>query len=147
MNIRARFGLLTFLACVLAATFVLAQEHHDRGCPASGAPCTKILAVVAAPPFLVPAGPMQFITAAALGAAAVPLSPPSGATLAWVCVEVAGVRYRDDGPAPTSLVGIPWVPTSASLPLCQWYSGPLNQVSFIALSGSPTMDIAYYYVN
>lgn len=71
-------------------------------------------------------------------------SVPVGATIAEICVETAGIRYRDDGTAPTTSVGIPVEPTSTS-PLCYAYSIiPLSQVQFIAISGSPVVDVSFY---
>lgn len=88
------------------------------------------------------AGATQFITAGTL-AAATPLTVPNGASIAEICVETAGVRYRDDGVAPTASVGIPIVGTSTA-PACFAYAGPLSAIQFIAISGSPTMDVAFY---
>lgn len=134
------------LAC-LAGLWILparAQTHRDKGCATP--PCTVIAGV--APIYIYDsAGPNQFISAATL-ASATSLTVPTGATIAQICVETAGVRYRDDGTAPTSSVGIPALPQSSSIPACFPYSGPLGQIQFIAISGgSPTMDISYYYAN
>jgi hypothetical protein len=157
-----------------------------------------------------PSGPMQFISAGSLATAA-GLTVPPGTAIVEICVETAGVRYRDDGAqffgsisgttltvktvtlgtiaigqavgdrmgnisagttitggsglswtvnnsqttaneiifagtAPTALVGIPIV-ASASAPFCWQYDGPSSIVRFIAISGSPTMDIGFYYQN
>jgi len=65
--------------------------------------------------------------------------PPS-ATMAYLQAETADVRWRDDGGAPTASIGniavhgIPGV----------LYSGTLSQIQFIALSGSPLLDVAFY---
>ena len=88
------------------------------------------------------AGASQFISASTL-ASATGLTVPTGAAIAEICVETAGVRYRDDGTAPTATVGIPVVATS-SAPACFQYAGPLSAIQFILISGSPTMDISYY---
>lgn len=93
------------------------------------------------------AGTSQFISAGTL-ASATPLTLPTTIqtpTSAMICVETAGVRYRDDGTAPTASVGIPLVPVSSTVPTCNMYFGPLSKIQFIAISGSPTMDISYYY--
>lgn len=90
------------------------------------------------------AGLMQSISAGTL-AAATNLSPPLGATVAQICVETAGVRYRDDGTSPTASVGMPAV--AGTNPYCFQYAGPLTQVQFILISGSPTMDVSYYVAN
>ena len=70
------------------------------------------------------------------------LTVPTGATVAEICVETAAVRYRDDGTAATSSLGIP-----VSVGSCFAYSGPLSALSFTAQSGSPTLDISYYRAN
>lgn len=96
------------------------------------------------------AGPMQALSAAQLAAAiGLPGIPTTakGAMIAEICVETAGIRYTDDGTTtPTASVGIPVVPTSTT-PTCFQYAGPLSSFKAILISGSPTMDIAYYYAN
>ena len=135
----------SLVALLCAAPFSIApaeaQTHHDS---CSTPPCTIIQGVV--PIYLYKsAGPDQYISAAAL-ATATSLSPPASATIANICVETAGVRYRADGTAPTSVVGTPLVATS-SAPACFQYAGPLNAIQFIAISGSPTMDVSYLAAN
>src|SRR5271154_2814467 len=68
------------------------------------------------------------------------LTPPTGATIAQICVETAPVRYRDDGIAQTASVCIP-----LAAGWCGPYAGPLSAIQFIAQSGSPTIDVSYYY--
>ena len=75
---------------------------------------------------------------------AINLTVPTGARIAEICVEVASVRYRDDGTAPTSSVGVLVAPLSSSIPNCFQYSGGLTAIQFIAVSGSPIIDVAYY---
>lgn len=65
---------------------------------------------------------------------------PTGATMAMLQAETANVRYRDDGTAPTSSVGMQIV--SGQNPIL--YSGTLSAVEFIAASGSPVLDVAFY---
>jgi hypothetical protein len=36
------------------------------------------------------------------------------------------------------------VVATSSAPACFPYAGPLSAIQFIAISGSPTMDISYY---
>lgn len=96
------------------------------------------------------AGPMQALSAGQLASAVgLPGIPTTsrGAMIAEICVETAGIRYTDDGTTtPTASVGIPVVPTSTT-PTCFQYAGPLSAFKAILISGSPTMDIAYYYAN
>ena len=72
-------------------------------------------------------------------AAATNLMVPAGTTIAQICVEGAGVRYRDDGIAPTALLGIPVAAGS-----CFSYSGIMTQIQFVAQSGAPTIDVSFY---
>lgn len=75
-------------------------------------------------------------------------SVPAGATIAEICVSTAGVRYRDDGTAPTTTTGIPATPGSTTSPNCFAYSiKPLSKSQWIAASGSPVMDILFYKLN
>ena len=108
-----------------------AQSHRD----ASG----TILGGFAPIYLYVSAGTPQFGISVATATA---LSAPSGATLAQVCVENAAIRYRDDGIAPTSAIGMP-----VSSGTCFQYSGPLGAIQFIAQAGSPTIDVLYYKAN
>lgn len=65
---------------------------------------------------------------------------PPGATTAFIQAEVANVRYRDDGGAPTTgignlvIAGIPGI----------FYAGKLASLQFIGASGSPLLDVAFY---
>ena len=70
---------------------------------------------------------------------------PAGATIIEVCVETAEVRYRDDGTAPTTSLGMPVAPLSSTVPFCYQYAAtPLSQLQFIAVSGSPVLDVLFY---
>src|SRR5450432_2525749 len=72
------------------------------------------------------AGPSQMgLPVSALTA----LIAPAGATIAQICVETSGVRYRDDGIAPTAASGQPVAAGSCS------YAGSLSSLQFIAQSG------------
>jgi hypothetical protein len=71
--------------------------------------------------------------------AATYLTPPTGATVAFISVGGAGVRYRDDGTAPTATVGVP-VASGSQLQ----YSGPLSIVQFIQQAAGAILDISYY---
>lgn len=71
--------------------------------------------------------------------AATALTVPAGATIAYVSVSGAAVRWRDDGTAPTASVGMP-VGIGAQLS----YSGSLSAVQFIQQSATATLDVAYY---
>lgn len=64
---------------------------------------------------------------------------PTTAQVAAIVPGTANVRYRDDGTAPTASVGVPLF-VGATL----FYTGDLTKIQFIAQSGSPTLDIAFY---
>ena len=85
----------------------------------------------------VPLG-FQQLDATALSAA-VGLTVPPGANYALLIAETAGVRWRDDGTAPTSSVGM-LIAQDATLE----YSGNLSMIKFIAASGSPLLNVSYY---
>ena len=64
----------------------------------------------------------------------------SGMAIVSITVEGANIRYRDDGTAPTAAVGIPLL-QGQNLP----YSGSnYTALSFIAQSGTATVDIGFY---
>jgi hypothetical protein len=67
--------------------------------------------------------------------------PTTGGPVVWalICAETAGVRWRDDGPAPTATVGQPLAAGQ-----CFQYAGPLTAIQFIAQTGSPVLDVSYY---
>ncbi len=65
---------------------------------------------------------------------------PPGATQAVIQAESAAVRYRDDGGAPTASVGMEIV--SGANPI--FYTGTLSALRFIAATGSPLLDVAFY---
>ena len=70
------------------------------------------------------------------------LTPPAGAEVALISVEVAAVRWRDDGTPPTSSVGM--ILPNGLAPF--EYSGRLSAIQFIAATGSPLVNVAYYKV-
>lgn len=49
------------------------------------------------------------------------------------------VRWRDDGTAPTSTVGM-LIPAGGELD----YFGEMTAIQFVSASGSPILDISYY---
>lgn len=65
---------------------------------------------------------------------------PAGATMAYLQAETADVRYRDDGGAPTASIGNIVIHGISGI----LYSGNLGAPRFIALSGSPLLDIGFY---
>ena len=74
--------------------------------------------------------------------AAAGLTVPTGAALAIIRASTAAVRWRDDGVAPTTSVGMPMATTDAPFE----YSGNLSAIKFIAETGSPVLDVSYYRI-
>jgi hypothetical protein len=67
------------------------------------------------------------------------LTVPTGATMALIVAETQGVRWRDDGVAPTASVGMP-LATGVSLS----YDGDLKAIRFIQQTASATLNVSYY---
>jgi hypothetical protein len=92
-----------------------------------------------ADPLAVPLGYSQFTTGLS---SSTQLSPPAsavGATRMLVCVETGSVRWRDDGTAPTSTVGMP-IPFNGSP--CAWFKeATLSAIQFIQQVGTYTIDV------
>lgn len=65
---------------------------------------------------------------------------PTGATMAYLDAEVAGVRYRDDGGVPTATVGSLIATGNPGI----FYTGTLTQIQFIAATGSPLLNVSFY---
>lgn len=70
---------------------------------------------------------------------AIGLTPPAAADAAMITVEVASVRWRDDGTAPTAAIGMLLTAGQTFT-----YYGNLSAIQFIAVSGSPTVNVSYY---
>jgi hypothetical protein len=67
------------------------------------------------------------------------LTVPQGATMAVITPLTQGVRWRDDGTAPTASVGMP-LAAGAYMN----YDGDLNRVKFIEQTASAELNISYY---
>lgn len=64
---------------------------------------------------------------------------PSGSNSILIYVESSGIRWRDDGTAPTSSVGNPVAAGAAFT-----YSGSLPNFQFIGQTAGATVDVTYY---
>lgn len=60
-------------------------------------------------------------------------------TIALITPETNGVRWRDDGTAPTASVGMP---LAAGVTL--QYDGDLHKIKFIEQTASAKLNISYY---
>lgn len=67
------------------------------------------------------------------------LTVPQGATMALIVPETQGVRWRDDGTAPTASIGMP-VAAGSFLN----YDGNLQNIRFIQQTASATLNVSYY---
>lgn len=84
--------------------------------------------------------PISFVTVSGISIAAAGLGTiPLAAHMALIVCETANVRWRDDGTAPTSSVGM----LLSSGQEFQ-YAGNLAGIKFIAVSGAPSLDVTFY---
>lgn len=67
------------------------------------------------------------------------LTVPAGATMAVIVPDTQGVRWRDDGVAPTASVGMP---VAAGVMLN--YDGDLKRIQFIQQTASAVLNVSYY---
>jgi hypothetical protein len=74
----------------------------------------------------------------------IPTTTPEGLNgkpvFALIIAEGAPVRWRDDGIAPSTTVGMP---IAVGVPL--QYDGDLSKIRFIQQSASGILNISYYY--
>jgi hypothetical protein len=63
------------------------------------------------------------------------------ARLVQLCIDSNQVRYRDDGTAPTTTTGMPWVQSQTP---CFPYSGNLTAIQFIAVATTTTLSVSFY---
>lgn len=89
-------------------------------------------------------GYQQITNLSAAAGLTVPTVTPEGLNgkpvFALVIAEGAPVRWRDDGVAPSTSVGMP---LAVGVPL--QYDGDLNKIRFIQQSASGIINISYYY--
>lgn len=116
----------------ITATEVEISNDVGNPIPISGS-------ITATPPLLTPLGYQQL----SVGNVAVGLTVPVGAQLALIqndTVAQSGVRWRDDGVAPTSSLGM-----ALSGGTQFEYTGDLDAIEFInASGGNDTLNISYY---
>jgi hypothetical protein len=68
------------------------------------------------------------------------LTVPAGATYAVIQCETQNVRWRDDGTAPTSSVGM----KLTVAPDLLIYDGALSSIKFIEEAASAKLNVSYY---
>lgn len=64
---------------------------------------------------------------------------PDSTTIAEITVEAQGIRWRDDGVAPTASVGMP-VAAGNSFQ----YAGDLSAIQFIQQASGAIINVSYY---
>ena len=67
---------------------------------------------------------------------------PRGAQSALIQAETQNIRWRDDGPAPTSTVGMVLTAGDSLL-----YDFPLTVIKFIEVTASAKLNITFYGVD
>jgi hypothetical protein len=67
------------------------------------------------------------------------LTVPANATMALIVTETQGVRWRDDGVAPTASVGMP-----LAVGVSMSYDGDLKAIRFIQQDASAVLNVSYY---
>lgn len=68
---------------------------------------------------------------------------PANAACALIQVSTAAIRWRDDGTAPTSTVGMPWLNTTTINTPLRYCSDDLTKFQVIAVSGTPVLDVYF----
>jgi hypothetical protein len=87
--------------------------------------------------------PLGFTSVAVSGATAVKLPVPAGANMVLLVCETGACRFRDDGVAPSATSGVLIQPTAA-IPF--EYSGSLTAIQFFGVTGTVSIDCAFYGV-
>lgn len=82
----------------------------------------------------------QQLTVTTLQSLTIPAACNGAPVLAVIKVETQAVRYRDDGTAPTSSVGMPVAVTDAPI----YYEGTISALQFIAQVSGGVVDVSYY---
>lgn len=72
---------------------------------------------------------------------AIGLTVPDGATYCQIVSEAQDVRWRDDGTAPETGVGMP-LAKGVTLE----YSGTLSAIQFIEVSDGASLNVSYYRI-
>jgi len=68
------------------------------------------------------------------------LTVPSGSNAALIQAQDNNVRWRDDGTAPTTSVGMLHLASAE-----RWYIGDLSALRFIETTASAVLNVSYYF--
>ena len=91
---------------------------------------------------MVPTGFCQFTASTAATLATSCSGIPAKSLVAVIVDETQSTRWRDDGTAPTTSVGM-----LLSVGSTLTYQGDLTKIQFVAVSGSPVMDVSFYGIH
>jgi hypothetical protein len=69
-----------------------------------------------------------------------PTQPVQQPTYAIIVAVTQAIRWRDDGVAPTTTVGMPW-PVNTPL----YYDGDLKKFQVISATAGAELNVSYYY--
>jgi hypothetical protein len=125
----------------------MSLSHHPLPWVLAAAGILALYAATAVPP-PIPAAAQQrsqpqvangYQQITSLGSATA-LTIPAGSSYAVVCVETQAVRWRDDGTAPTSTVGMP-IPAGNCMQIVILVP---TKLQFIQQASSATIDVSYY---
>lgn len=92
----------------------------------------------------IPAGYCQLSVTVAAQTSTCSGGIPQRAIYALICNEGAAARWRDDGVAPTTTVGLPLASGSATAPVCFNYYGTFATLQWVAQSGTTILNISFY---
>lgn len=117
------------LAAVLLAALLVPSAARGQG--ASSTPCPRGANY--------PASPLGYQQITSLSSAAT-LTVPAKADYAIAVPETQAIRYRDDGTAPTTSVGM-LVATGQAFTIC---GAQLRVIQIIQAAASATLNVSYY---
>ena len=121
---------MRYLLATLALLFAAKADAQTFGQPQT---------VATKPAGMVVLGYCQLSVSTAVKLSTCSSGVPAGSVVAYIIPETAAVRYREDGTNPTTTVGVPVAVGQQLI-----YSGNLNVVTFVAQSGTSTLNVAFY---
>lgn len=127
---------LLVLSAALAVLLSTHSSNSQEVLPGARFPCGTTGQLCFKPP--VAGMPLGFQQISA-PSSATSLTIPTGATSALIICETQTVRWRDDGTAPTTSVGM-LLPTNTAFN----YTGNLSAFQLIQTASNSTCDVSYY---